>query len=127
VIAAHAEIVSRNQREQRIQRRARQRDVLRDHGLSMTNATVIDSFIEDGNDGVAIKDQFRRGFQHHHQGQLVPRHPRQVDRQPDVSRAHQRALDEQHPIWERQWGNVSADDNGINIKSDPERGAPFSR
>lgn len=94
---------------------------------SLSDATVFGSFIEDGDDGVAVKTNsapasnitvFGNRFYGTH----------------GMSIGSQTMYGVTNVLWEDnvmfgtdQWGNVSTDNNGINIKSDEECGGPVNQ
>ena len=94
---------------------------------SLSDATVFGSFIEDGDDGVAVKTNsgpasnitvFGNRFYGTH----------------GMSIGSQTMYGVTNVLWEDnavfgtdQWGNVSTDNNGINIKSDYDCGGPVNQ
>jgi len=94
---------------------------------SLTDATVFGSFIEDGDDGVAVKTnsgpasnitvRFNRFYGTH-----------------GMSIGSQTMYGVTNVLWDNnqmfgtdQWGNVSSDNNGIRIKSDQTCGGPVNQ
>lgn len=94
---------------------------------SLSDATVFGSFIEDGDDGVAIKTNSAAASNITVAGnRFYGTH--------GMSIGSQTMYGVTNVLWEDnavfgtdQWGNVSTDNNGINIKSDIECGGPVNQ
>jgi polygalacturonase len=94
---------------------------------SLTNATVFGSYIEDGDDGVAIKTNSGPASNITVRGNVfLGTH--------GMSIGSQTMYGVNNVLWENnavygtdQWGNVSTDNNGIRIKSDVECGGPVQQ
>ena len=89
---------------------------------SVTNATVFDSILEDGDDGVAIKTNSAPA------ANITIRNDRFYGTH-GMSIGSQTMYGVSNVLWENnqvfgadEWGNVSSDNNGINIKSDDDCG-----
>ena len=89
---------------------------------SLTNATVADSFIEDGDDGVAIKTNSASASN-------ITIKSNTFHGTHGMSIGSQTFKGVTNVLWENnivygtdQWGNVSTNNNGINIKSDEDCG-----
>ncbi len=94
---------------------------------SLTNATVFDSFIEDGDDGVAVKTNSGPA------SNITVRHNRFYGTH-GMSIGSQTMYGVTNVLWDDnqmfgtdQWGNVATDNNGIRIKSDQTCGGPVNQ
>jgi polygalacturonase len=94
---------------------------------SLTNATVFDSFIEDGDDGVAVKTNSGPA------SNITVRHNRFYGTH-GMSIGSQTMYGVTNVLWDDnqmfgtdQWGNVASDNNGIRIKSDQTCGGPVNQ
>ena len=94
---------------------------------SLTNATVFDSFIEDGDDGVVVKTNSGPA------SNITVRNNRFYGTH-GMSIGSQTMYGVTNVLWEDnqmfgtdEWGNVATDNNGIRIKSDPTCGGPVNQ
>ncbi|MFP5226521.1 MAG: glycoside hydrolase family 28 protein [Acidobacteriota bacterium] len=94
---------------------------------SLTDATVFDSFIEDGDDGVVVKTNSGPA------SNITVRHNRFYGTH-GMSIGSQTMYGVTNVLWDDnemfgtdQWGNVSSDNNGIRIKSDQTCGGPVNQ
>ena len=94
---------------------------------SLTNATVIGSIIEDGDDGVVVKTNSGPA------SNITVRDNRFYGTH-GMSIGSQTMYDVTNVLWENnvmfgtdEWGNLATDDNGIRIKSDPTCGGPVNQ
>lgn len=94
---------------------------------SLTNATVIGSVIEDGDDGVVVKTNSAPASN-------ITIRNNQFYGTHGMSIGSQTMYGVTNVLWENnvmfgtdEWGNLATDDNGIRIKSDPTCGGPVNQ